>query len=179
MDRPLVQWSKQSSSLSDVMLFPKVSSYTGSTRVCSSRACSNRSLTPGKSLAAPKYLERERERERERWNCKLSTPTNTVSHLYPLFPGRDFPSWSNIFGPVFCDTSAIIKCNPPLFTHYLYSLSPSFSPSLPPISLMITTHYIVGSPELHDAFLPVSLFSQEFVDLIVQISDPELTKTSW
>lgn len=38
---------------------------------------------------------------------------------------------------------------------------------------------VVGSSELFDAKFPVTFLSQQLVDLIVQIPNPELPQTSW
>ena len=45
--------------------------------------------------------------DESQWDCKdhqwFQNECNTKykTHLYPLFPGTSFPSWSSIFGPIF------------------------------------------------------------------------------
>ena len=41
------------------------------------------------------------------------------------------------------------------------------------------SHIVVWPAQFNDAVLPVPLLSKQLVDLIVEVPDPKLTKTSW
>lgn len=45
--------------------------------------------------------------------------------------------------------------------------------------MSVIVYSIVGSSKLSDPDLPVTFLSEQLVDLIVQIPNPELPETSW
>lgn len=88
-------------------------------------------------------------------------------------------------------TSLLLPLLPLSPSHFLRPLllAPSPHPShpslfsLPPLPPPLPTlppspYSIVSSSQLQDTVLPVSLLSQQFVNLIVQVSDTKLPQTS-
>lgn len=102
----------------------------------------------------------------------VPVPVIICIHITHQFSARLPGRWWWLLFEEFPDARQILRCTeilvPPVARHF-----PSLCVEHP-----WTVSSIMGSPQGRDLILPVSLLAQQFIDLVVQVTDPELAQTS-